>query len=109
VSAQDHTSNGRDVILGAKLATEAAPDRIRGRPPRCKLPSGLIEAMVAQIDVRASDHMNRIKLRPPATATVHSADAGNEPSGDVSSNSRRVSHTGLRRGQCPQILLNRHA
>jgi hypothetical protein len=96
VGAEDDTANGGDLILRSELTTKSATHRVCRRPARCELPSGLLEAAVAKVDVRASDHTNHVVLLPPAAAAVYRGpERGNEQSGDAPSNTSLSHRTSI--------------
>src|SRR5262245_37188594 len=73
--------------------TESAADGVRRRPLWRELSSSLLDAAVADVDIRARDHMSHLELRTPASAAVYGArQRGNETGGDAFSDFRSSLH-----------------
>ena len=103
VGAHDHTASGRDFTCPTELMTESAADRIgcwpagmlSGCSSRCprvawrELPSSLRDAMFAEVNIRAGDHMSHLGLEAVAGAAVdRTYGSVKEPSGNALSDAR---------------------
>ena len=71
VDAHRHSANRRDVSCRTELMTESATERIGCWSARGELPGSLRHTAVAEVRVRAGDHVAHVDLRTPATVAVH--------------------------------------
>ena len=83
-----HAADSRHGNLCAKLTTESATGRIRCRYGHGKLTSSLFDAAVAEVDIRAGDHMGHFGLE----AAAGTAGDGTDGSDNASSDARVALH-----------------
>ena len=92
VGTHGHAADHCHGILCASLPTESAADSLKRRLARGELSNSLLDASVADVDVRAGDHMSHLGLHAAAGAAGNRTESGAETSGDASSDSRVALH-----------------
>ena len=93
IGTDGHGADRCHGILCASLPTEAAADSLRRRLAQGELSRSLLDAAVAEVDVRAGDHMSHLGFHAAAGAAANrTPQSGRETKGDASSHIRVALH-----------------
>jgi len=92
IGTHGHGADHCHGILRASLPTESAANSLRRPLARGELPSSLLDASVADVDVRAGDHMRHFGLHAAAGAAGNRTESGAETSGDATYHFRVALH-----------------